>query len=304
MRRLPFLLAFLLFVPSLAAQQTAPPDTVTRQIIHTRDGSTLVGRIVAQDSTSIRFETSGGVLVLARTAVLNVETVKASAIHDGEYWFPDPNRTRLFLGPTGRTLDQGEGYYQNTYLVLQNFAGGINDYVTMGGGFSLIPGVNPSQWLYYVTPKVGVYRSENLNAAVGAIAGYLDESDVHGIGLAYGAVTKGGPDGSVTAGVGFGYAGSKIESNPVILLGGNQRITRRFTLLTENYFYIKSGTTSSCTINNCSDNTSYQLYGAFSYGLRFMGEKLSVDFAFFNPLGPDTDKIVPGIPYISFGMKF
>jgi hypothetical protein len=174
----------------------------------------------------------------------------------------------------------------------------------MGGGFSLIPGVNPSDWLYYVTPKVGVYRSEDLNVAVGAIAGYLDESDVHGIGVAYGVVTKGGPDGSITAGAGFGYSGSKIASNPVFLLGGNQRVSRRFALLTENYFYIASTTNSSCTINSCSDHNVRLLDGAVSYGLRFMGEKLSVDFAFFNVINPGTDKIFPGIPYIAFGMKF
>jgi hypothetical protein len=306
MRRLSFLLAFLFFVPSLAAQrpQTAAPDTVIRQIIHTRDGSTLIGRVVGEDSVSVRFETSGGVLTLARSAVQSIETVKASAIHDGEYWFPDPNRTRLFFGPTGRMLDRGEGYYQNTYLVLQNFVGGINDYVTMGGGFSLIPGVDPTHWLYYVTPKVGVYRSEGLNIAVGGLAGFVPNADINGFGVAYGAVTKGGPDGSITAGVGVGYAGSTIASKPVFLLGGEQRVSRRIALLTENYLYVGRTVGSECTINNCSNAYHYQLDGVASYGLRFLGEKLSVDLAFFNVLNPGTDKIFPGIPYISFGAKF
>lgn len=306
MRRLPLLLAFLLFVPSLAAQraQPAPPDTALRQIVHTRDGSTLVGRIVAQDSVSIRLETAGGTLTLPRTSVASIATVRASDMHEGEYWFPDPNRTRLFFGPTGRMLDRGEGYYQNTYLVLQNFVGGINNYVTMGGGFSLIPGVNPTDWLYYITPKVGVYRSDDLNVAVGGLAGYLAGGDVHGFGMAYAVATKGGPNGSITAGAGFGYAGSTIASQPVVLLGGEQRVTRRIALLTENYFYLQNTTSSVCDINSCSDASHHQLDGAVSYGLRFLGEKLSVDFAFFNVINPGTDKIFPGIPYISFGAKF
>ncbi len=306
MRRLSLLLA-LVIAPSLAAQrsQTAPPaDTALRQIIHTRDGSTLFGRVVAQDSVSIRFETSGGTLTLSRSAVLTVETVRVSDMHGGEYWFPDPNRTRLFFGPTGRMLDRGEGYYQNTYLILQNFVGGLNDYVTMGGGFSLVPGVNPTDWLYYITPKVGIYRSEDLNVAIGGLAGFVPNADINGFGVAYGVVTKGGPNGSVTAGVGFGYAGSTIASKPVFLLGGEQRVSRRIALLTENYLYLGNSVSSECNINSCSDANHYRLDGAVSYGLRFLGEKLSVDLAFFNIINPGTDKIFPGIPYISFGAKF
>lgn len=306
MRRLSLLLAFLCVVPSLGAQrpQTPPADTALRQIIHTRDGSTLFGRIVSQDSVTIRFETTGGTLTLARSTVQSIETVRAGAMHDGEYWFPDPNRTRLFFGPTGRMLERGEGYYQNTYLVLQTFVGGINDYVTMGGGFSLIPGVNPTDWLYYITPKVGVYRSESLNIAVGGLAGFIPNTDIHGFGIAYAVATKGGPNGSITAGAGFGYAGSTIASQPVVLLGGEQRVTRRVALLTENYFYLQKSTGSVCNINSCADDTHHQLDGAVSYGLRFLGEKLSVDFAFFNVINPGTDKIFPGIPYLSFGVKF
>jgi hypothetical protein len=306
MRRLTILLAILCLPVSLAAQraQPVPPDSIIRHIIHTRDGSTLVGRIVSEDSVTIRFETSGGVLTLSRSAIQSIETVKASNIHDGEYWFPDPNRTRLFFGPTGRMLDRGEGYYQNTYLVLQNFVGGITDYVTMGGGFSLIPGVDPTNWLYYITPKVGVYRSEDLNIAIGGLAGFVPNNDVNGVGVAYGAATKGGPDGSITAGVGVGYAGSSIASKPVFLLGGEQRVSRRIALLTENYLYVGRTITSACTNNSCSDAHHYNLDGVASYGIRFLGEKLSVDLAFFNILNPGTDKIFPGIPYLSFGAKF
>ena len=39
-----------------------------------------------------------------------------------------------------------------------------------------------------------------------------------------------------------------------------------------------------------------------SYGLRFFGEKTSVDFAFFNIL--DDDAIFPGIPYLGFVWNF
>ena len=39
-----------------------------------------------------------------------------------------------------------------------------------------------------------------------------------------------------------------------------------------------------------------------SYGLRFFGEKLSADLAFWN--SPGMEMVFPGIPYVSFSVKF
>jgi hypothetical protein len=290
----------------LGAQQPAPkPDTAARQIVRTRDGSTLFGRVISEDSTSIRVETAGGVLALARADVLSITTVRASDMHDGEYWFPDPNRTRLLFAPTGRMLDQAEGYYMNTYLVLQSFAGGLTDRFTIGGGFSLLPGVDPTDWLYYATPKVGLYRSNDLNVAVGAFAGFLQHTSPGGFGVVYGVATYGGPNSSITGGAGYAYAGSSISERPLFMLGGQQRVSRRFALISENYLYVQRVGSVSCTgPTDCTDVSSNKTYGIVSYGLRFLGEKMSVDFAFLNAPGEADGWIFPGVPYISFGVKF
>ena len=52
---------------------------------------------------------------------------------------------------------------------------------------------------------------------------------------------------------------------------------------------------------NFSCRKSYDLQGVLSYGIRFLGEKLSVDLALWNPTG---DFIFPGIPYVAFAVKF
>ena len=286
---------------------TAPADTVARQVLRTRDGSTFVGRVVSEDSASVRFQTSSGTLTVDRATVLAIDAIRSADMHGEEYWFPDPNRTRLFFGPTGRMLDAGEGYYMNADLILQNFAAAAGNYVTLGGGFSLIPGVDPGDWLYYLTPKVGVYRSDNLNAAVGALAGFVRGGGAgggrNGFGVLYGVATAGGPNASVSGGLGFGYAGSKIESRPVYLVGGEKRVSRRVALLTENYAFIERTSDFVCAAT-CSESSRNRLAGAVSYGMRFLGEKLSVDFGFFNLAGHDTDLIFPGIPYLSFTAKY
>lgn len=290
-----------------AQRDTAPRthverDTSTRQLVRTRDGSTLLGRIVAEDSTTIRLETVGGVLTLARSAILSVKSVRESEVRDGEYWFRDPNRSRLFFAPTGRMLDQGEGYYMNTYLLLQNFVGAPTNDVTIGGGFALIPGVDPGKWAYYLTPKVGLHQSENFNVAVGALAGFAPGT--HGFGILYGVGTWGGTDGSVTGGLGWGYSGTDFASKPAVMLGGERRLARRVAFVTENYVLSTNSDRYTCGASGCTTSSRSETLALASYGLRFLGEKMSVDFAFWNAAGDGASWIFPGIPYVSFGVKF
>jgi hypothetical protein len=73
----------------------------------------------------------------------------------------------------------------------------------------------------------------------------------------------------------------------VLMLGGSTRVSRHTSLITENYVY--SGNASNAFV---------------SYGVRFFGEKLSVDLAFVNVLGRDSHPIFPGIPFVAFSTRF
>src|SRR4051812_41846171 len=284
-RRLAISIFIFLFATRSGAQSdTARTDVVTH-VLRLRDGTTLVGKLLFRDSVSVRFETNGGILTIPASNVSELKLVKAADLHEDGYWFPDPNRTRLFFAPTGRMLDAGEGYYSNTYLFLQNFVGGINDRVTFGGGFSIFPSDDfVSNNVYYLTPKVGVYSTPGTNAAVGALVGYVPSGSGHSFGILYGVSTFGGPDGSVTGGLGYGYVDAKFAHNPALMVGGERRVSRRVAFVTENYMLPTSG--------------SAQFVG--SVGLRFMGESLSTDLAIWNT--PDTG-IFPGIPYVAFAFK-
>jgi hypothetical protein len=71
------------------------------------------------------------------------------------------------------------------------------------------------------------------------------------------------------------------------MIGGATRVSRRVSLLSENYF-----------VPSVSEN------GLVSYGMRFFGEKIAVDLAFFNAVGPNTTLLFPGVPYVAFAVKF
>lgn len=278
----------------LAAQQrsdTTAKDSLRTHVLRTRDGSTLIGRLVSETTDSVRFESNGVTFTLARAQVDELRTIEPGQLRRGEYWFPDPNRTRLFFAPTGRMLAKGEGYFSDTYLLLLGVAGGVTSNFTMGGGMSLIPSDNPQNNIFYLTPKIGLVDKPNFALAAGALVGFAGFEDIdtknRSFGILYGVGSFGSADHHLDVGAGWGYAGGEVSGDPAIMIGGATRISRRVSLLTENYF-----------VPSVSDN------GLISYGFRFFGEKLSVDLAFANAVGPNTLLVFPGIPYVAFAVKF
>ena len=283
--------AAVMLLPAVARAQgpevRVADTTQIIQVLKTRDGSTFVGHVVATTADSVTMRTNVGTLTIARAAIDEVREVPRTAMHAGrEYWPPDPNETRLFFAPTGRMLKRGEGYFSDTYLFLLGGAGGVTDWLTLGGGISVLPLEDFSDNIVYVTPKVGLVSSERVNVAVGAAIGTARGAfeDVGTAGIFYGVGTFGPPDGSVSAGVGYAYAGSDVNNTPILMLGGAKRVSKRVSLVTENYLF--------------SDADTQFVYW---YGLRLMGEKLSTDLAFINA---SSSGIFPGIPYVNVVFKF
>lgn len=270
----------------LAAQETAPNrdrlrvvDSTKIQVITLRDGSSLVGRIVSVSADSLDFQMGIGRVPVAIRDIRGITETDSGRIHDGQYWFPNPNATRLFFAPTGQMLKRGEGYFADYEVFFPGFAVGVTDNISIGGGVSLLP-AGVDEQVYYVTPKVGMSFGEQLHLAAGVLfAGTQGGTG----GVYYGVGTVGDGDGSATIGLGYGFAGGKIESKPVAMLGGEKRIARRIALVSENYLL------------PISENNI-----VYSFGIRFMGEKLTTDLALFNVSGSD----IIGLPYVDFVFKF
>ena len=283
----------------LGAQQPTTParlvpirvstDTSDVQVIRLRDGSSIVGRVVELAGDTLRFASAVGALTIPRMYVAELREVEKSRIRRGEVWPANPNATRLFFAPTGRMLEKGEGYFNDTYLLFLSVQGGLTSRFTLGGGLSVIPFDDFSDNVLFIAPKVGVYSSPKFSLAVGGLAGYVgglaDEGEEASLGVVYTVGTVGSPDASLTFGGGLAYAGGQFADSPVAMLGGEVRLGRRMSFITENYL-----------IPNEDVNS------VISYGLRFFGEKLSVDLAFWNM--PGEDAVFPGIPYVAFSVNF
>ncbi len=271
---------------SLEAQQSASTrdrlrivDSTRIQVMTMRDGSTLLGRIVSVRTDSVDFQMGLGRVPLAITDIREIKETDADRMHEGQDWFANPNATRLFFAPTGQMLKKGEGYFADYELFFPGFAYGVTDNVSVGGGVSIFP-VGVDEQVYYFTPKVGMSFGEQVHLAAGLLfAGTKGGTG----GVGYGAGTFGDGDASVSVGLGYGFAGGEIESKPVAMLGGEKRISRRVTLVSENYLL------------PISDNNI-----VYSFGVRFMGEKLTTDLALFNASGSS----IIGVPYVDFVFRF
>jgi hypothetical protein len=255
------------------------PDSTHLQIVTLTDGSTIFGRIVTVGAESVSFQTGAGTMQLSVKAIRDVRLISNDDVREGDYWFPNPNSTRLFFAPTGQQLKQGEGYFSDYELFFPGVAIGVTDNISIGGGISLIP-ASASDQIYYVTPKIGFSPSDQVHLAAGVLfAGTKGGTG----GIYYGVGTFGDGNGSVTIGGGYGFAGGKIQSKPVGMLGGEFRIARRLAVVTENYLL------------PVSDNNVL-----YSFGFRFMGEKLTTDLALANVSGSQ----IIGIPYVDFVFRF
>jgi hypothetical protein len=284
------LLLLILAAGSLVAQRPAPArpvlvvaDSGVQQRVVMRDGSELIGRIVSIGDTTVQFESRLGLMTLRSDDILRLSSERGGSMRDGQYYFPNPNATRLIFAPTGRMLGAGEGYFSDYWVFFPGVSVGLADMVSLGGGMSIFPGIGLDEQLLYFTPKVGVARTEKFNAAIGAlyvaVPSFDDGSSRESAGMLYGVGTWGNLDNSFTAGLGYGFANGDMASSPALLLGGEARASPRISFVTENYF-IPGGTL---------------LLGG---GLRFMGRGLSVDLAIFGASGDESGCCFPFLGFV------
>jgi hypothetical protein len=264
----------------------------TTVAVRLKDGSLLVGLLVDRTADSVRIVTSGGRMTLNASEVTEIKVIDAADLHNGTYWAPDPHDSRLFFGPTGRTLAKGSGYFSDLYLFLVNGAVGVTDRLTLGAGMSFVPSSDfLNNNVYYVTPKVGLVRSETFNVAAGALIGVVPGSNTRTssrAGIYYLVATSGRPDASLTYGLGYSYFDSSVSGDATLMLGGNVRVARHVSLMTENYVFTGPGGG----------------YWAPIYGVRFIGDHLSADLGLLNFVGRNTVPFSPGLPWLGFAIKF
>jgi hypothetical protein len=263
-----------LFAP-LAGAQNRPSVRMTTYELTLKDGSRLYGTIEQEDDTSIVFRSVAGVVITAPRADVQSLRAVVGTLTDGEFWPGDPNTTRLFFGPTARSLPKGRTYF-GVYEFLMPFVQvGVTDRFSIGGGTPLVFGFDEGERPFWITPKMQVLDRGRTQVAVGAFQGFGGGENA---GIAYGVVTTGRIEASITAGAGYGYSSSGGHG-AVVMIGGERQASRHVAFVTENYIW-KGG------------------QGVVTGGVRFFGERLSADVGLAVPLGTGERFALPVVNFV------
>jgi len=285
------ILFFLLFIigQTIAFSQEKVSDNQSKRFVVTlKDGSTMQGLIVFEDAKEITLSTDNlGTVTIKKDQIKSMVLLDSKNYRKGKYWFPNPNYSRYFIGP-GIQLKKGDGYYQNVDLSVNTASYGITNFFSIGGGIELYSTLNGHP-IFLIMPKLGFEVTKSLWVGGGILYVNALESigDFGGLGIAYASATYGNTNNNITAGAGWGYVGNDWANKPTFTLSGMTRLSRRFGLVTENWFV-----------------PTPDYYAIFTYGVRFIGEKIAVDIGLVNSKDIAKDFAIGFPAFIDFVYKF
>jgi len=267
----------------ISAAQTDSLYTGSRIEITLKDNEIYSGMLINQDSLAITIETANELTIrIPRSRIRNTTLFSEDTLYAG-YKFADPNDSRMFFGPTARTLPAGRGYFADYYIFFPFLGYGVTDFLTLAGGISLFPGATSQ--IFYLAPKLHIFNVGKFDLASGLLYLRSTDGEMKGAGIAYGVSTYGSPNNSVTIGAGWGFTEGDLYNKPVIMIGGETRISNSFKLVSENWI---------------PPSTDVILLSA---GFRFFGKNLAADLAFMYPARSEIEGF-PFIPWIDFVYNF
>jgi hypothetical protein len=213
------------------------------------------------------------------TGLISENELIEGEISDGEFVRYDPNRTRLLFGPTARTLKQGKGYFSTYEIFFPSIAYGMTDFITLSGGFSLVPGV--SEQVIYLGTKARFIESEVVTLGGGFIYAHVEDSD---FATAYGVVSIGSQRAALTVGLGWGFIDWEFSGTPALMIGGEVQLSNSIKLVTENWL---------------PPNTDFAI---ISLGIRFFGDNIAADIGLVTYT--DVGDGFPFLPWLGFVYNF
>lgn len=277
------------------AQQKITGEISKTYVITLRDGSSVSGKLtsISENEVVIQSATMGEVR-LQKENIRSMEQVSGFNEKQSGIWFSNPNPSKYLIGNSAIPLEKGSGYYQNTWIFLNSFSYAFTNNFSLSAGFEifslLAEGDGP--YAYFFNPKLSFKLADNfyLGGNILYANTLRNIEDFNGLGTLNGFFTYGNNNNNLTAALGWGWANGEFSPKPVITLSGMTRVAKRLALVTENW--IIPGVSSSGGS-----------YGIFSYGIRFLSEKTSIDLAFIN--NPDIAQgLVIGVPWLDFVINF
>jgi hypothetical protein len=282
------LTAALLITISLYAGAQVTSDTTMVQI-ETTDGNKFYGQIVYEDDEKLTLEVEGlGEVSILKKNIRRKTEIESGRVKDGKVWFDNPQATRYFWSPNGYGLSKGEGYYQNIWVMWNQFAYGVTDHFSLGGGIIPLFLFGGAPTPIFFTPKFSIpVAKDKFNLGAGALVGTILGLSETGFAIVYGTSTFGSPDKNISLGLGYGYAGGEWSPSPLLNMGAMIRLSPTWYFISENYYMGFEGESG----------------GVISAGARWIIKKAALDFGLFTPVGSDLGEFL-ALPWLGFTIPF
>ncbi len=280
MKRHLILLALLLMAFFAHGQSTKETNKQAEVIL--KDGNVFRGAILAENDSLVKIQSElAGELSIKRSLILEIKYLKSKSTGSNQVYIN--LASRYFYSPSAINMKKGDGYYQNTMLILNSFNYAFTDYFTLGGGFEIISLLTKHP-IFFVTPKVSFKATTNLYLGAGLLYVHVPFSEGNSnLAVAFANTTYGNPDHNITMNIGTNLASGGA---PVVTLSGFTRIGTRFGLMTENWIIT-------------GDNN----YALYTCGGRVIGRKNMFDFGLVSNKDIIKSDIL-AIPFISYTLRF
>lgn len=238
------LLLVIVFMPFAHGQMVEVPDSLLNKDdltwvkVRTQNGDNFSGYLIEQSSEMIHlrdFDLDEEYRILFK----DIKEINYQRVNDFNEAYYNLQASRYFFGPNAFGLKRGEGYYQNNWVFLNQVSVGLSERFTLGVGtvplFIFGYGAPSPVWL---SPKFNIPIIKNkLSIALGGLFGSVLGSEYNNaFGIAYGAITLGDRNTNLNLSMGYGMADGEWADLPTISLSGMVRLTRKFYIISENYF--------------------------------------------------------------------
>jgi hypothetical protein len=290
-----FLLLLFAFTQQATAQKAIQGEVNKMYKITLNDGSIVTGKLILITDTEVVISSGTiGEMRLQKKNISEMTPVLSIDEKKSGIWFTNPNPSKYLLGSSAIPLEKHSGYYQNTWIFVNSFNYAFAKNFSLSAGFELfsIMAGGDGPYAFYINPKVSFQVADNFYLGGNILYANTIKTieDFGGLATFNGFATYGNRNNNLTAAVGWGMADGEFSSKPLITISGMVRASRRIAFVSENWI-----------VPGVSEDGGY--YGIISYGIRFLGEKTSIDLAFLN--NPDIAKeIIIGIPWLDFVINF
>ena len=269
--------------PGIVCMSQEKPDTTVTLRIETIDGNIYIGRYVSEDSLAMVLQTESlGEIRIPQNSIKTRTLLKQVVKVGNDIWLPNPQSSRYFWAPNGYGLEENTSYYQNIWILYNQFSFGLTNNFSLGAGMLplfLFAGGSTPIW---IVPKFSIpVEKDKFNLGTGAFLGTIIGEDTGIFGLLYGTATIGSRDKNVSFGMAYGFADGDWLNVPVINVSSMIRTGPRGYFITENYVITAEGETVVL----------------LSAGGRSIIRNVGLDYSLWIPLGFEMDTFV-AIPFL------